>query len=119
MTSSVPAIVIGTVLCLGYGALAIAKIASVRSMQDRAEHLGYSTIAFRRIGALELGGALGLLGGLVWPPVGYASGIGLVLLMCGAVISHVRASAPVVTTLPAAVFCAATIAYLVTLGGAA
>ena len=43
------------------------------------------------LAALELTGAVGLVGGIRWPPLGVAAGIGLVLYFLGAVISHVRA----------------------------
>jgi hypothetical protein len=38
----------------------------------------------------ELAGALGLLVGIVWPPVGIAAAVGLVIYFVGAVVSHLR-----------------------------
>ena len=38
----------------------------------------------------EFAGALGLLLGFLWPPLGMAAGIGLVLYFLGATISHLR-----------------------------
>jgi DoxX-like family len=42
------------------------------------------------LAACELAGAAGLLVGIVWPPLGVAAGIGLVLYFVGAVVSHLR-----------------------------
>ncbi len=43
------------------------------------------------LGALKAAGALGLLAGLVVPPLGTAAAICLVLFFVGAVVAHVRA----------------------------
>jgi hypothetical protein len=42
------------------------------------------------LAACELTGALGLLAGLLWPPLGVAAGIGLAVYFVGAVVSHLR-----------------------------
>jgi hypothetical protein len=42
----------------------------------------------------EIAGAIGLLGGIAWRPLGIAAGVGVVLYFVGAVISHVRAKDP-------------------------
>lgn len=42
------------------------------------------------LAACEFAGALGLVLGIWWPPLGVAAGIGLVLYFVGAVISHLR-----------------------------
>ena len=46
---------------------------------------------FPLLAACELAGALGLVLGIWWSPLGLAAGIGLVLYFVGAVASHVRA----------------------------
>jgi hypothetical protein len=43
------------------------------------------------LGALKAAGALGLLIGIVVPPIGIAAAIGLMLFFVGAIITHVRA----------------------------
>jgi hypothetical protein len=43
------------------------------------------------IGTLKTAGALGLLGGLWWPPLGVAAAAGLVLFFVCAVYTHIRA----------------------------
>jgi len=42
------------------------------------------------LAACEFAGALGLVLGIWWPPLGVAAGIGLVLYFVGAVVSHLR-----------------------------
>lgn len=42
------------------------------------------------LAACELAGAAGLLVGIVWPPLGVAAGVGLLIYFVGAVVSHVR-----------------------------
>jgi hypothetical protein len=43
------------------------------------------------LGVLKAAGALGLLVGIVVPPIGTAAGIGLILFFVGAIITHLRA----------------------------
>src|SRR5258706_11951823 len=45
---------------------------------------------FPFLATLEIAGALGVLIGVVWVPLGLAAGIGLVLYFLGAIIAHVR-----------------------------
>jgi DoxX-like family len=42
------------------------------------------------LAACEFAGALGLVVGIWWPPLGVAAGIGLILYFVGAVVSHLR-----------------------------
>lgn len=49
---------------------------------------------FRTIGSLELTAVAGLLAGLVVLPLGIAAAAGLILLMVGAIIYHLRAGDP-------------------------
>ena len=89
-----------------FATLGTAKLAAVPSMQARAAHVGLSVDAYRRIGALEVAGALGLLVGLVVPGLAVAAGIGLVLLLLGAVITHFRVGDSVKDAAPAIVLAA-------------
>jgi hypothetical protein len=79
------------------------KVAANKMAQEQSAHAGFSVTAYRRIGALEVAGAIGLLVGLWWAPLGVAAGIGLALLMAGAVIVHVRIKDPAKMAAPAAV----------------
>ncbi|MFJ3894669.1 DoxX family protein [Streptomyces sp. NPDC090083] len=44
-----------------------------------------------RLALLECAGAVGLLSGLAYPPLGIAAGVGVFLFFCGAVVFHLRA----------------------------
>ena len=47
---------------------------------------------FGLLAACEVAGALGLVAGIWWPPLGVAAGAGLVLYFVGAIVSHLRVS---------------------------
>ncbi len=101
------------------GLLGGSKALALAPMRARAEHLGYSTGAFRVVGLLELAGAVGLVVGLAWTPLTLAAAVGLVALLVGAVVSHARVGDPVTAMVPALVVAAATIALAVVTGIAA
>ncbi|VVJ17609.1 Uncharacterised protein [Amycolatopsis camponoti] len=93
-----------------------AKLFALAPMRERAAHAGFSVTAYRGIGALEIAGAAGLLLGLTVPVLGALAGAGLLLLLAGAVITHVR-NRDGVRDLTPAVVCAVCVAgYLVALG---
>lgn len=54
------------------------------------ETVGVPLQFFPWLAACEFAGALGLLVGIMWPPLGVAGGIGLVIYFVGAVVSHLR-----------------------------
>lgn len=54
------------------------------------EIVGVPLKFFPLLAGCEFAGALGLLAGILWPPLGIAGGVGLVLYFVGAVVSHVR-----------------------------
>ncbi|MFF0456487.1 DoxX family protein [Nocardia africana] len=105
-------------LVLGFLPIGAANVLAVAAMRERAEHLGYSVAAFRGIGVLQIAGALGIVGGFVWWPLGAAAGIGLVLLMIGAVISHVKVGDGLGEYAPAIGVGVLALAYVVTVFGA-
>jgi uncharacterized membrane protein len=57
--------VLAVLLALGFIALGSAKILAVQPMRERAAEVGFSTTAYRRIGMLEVAGAIGLLLGSI------------------------------------------------------
>jgi hypothetical protein len=95
-----------------------AKVAAVAPMRARAAHLGYSTRAYQAIGGLEVAGAVGVLVGLALPPIGALAGAGLLLLLAGAVVAHLRNGDHPRLLAPALVAALLVAAYLVTLLGA-
>jgi len=54
------------------------------------EVIGVPLKYFPLLAACEFAGALGLVLGIWWPPLGVAAGIGLVLYFVGAIVSHRR-----------------------------
>lgn len=90
-----------------------AKLAALPDMRSRADHLGFSVAGFRAIGALEVAGAVGVVTGLSWAPLGIAAAAGLVAMMVGAVVSHVRAGDRPVDAAPAIAVGGALVALLV------
>lgn len=82
--------VLAAVLALVFIGLGSAKILAVQPMRERAAEVGFSTTAYRRIGMLEVAGAIGLLLGSIEPLIGALAGIGLLLLLGGAVVAHLR-----------------------------
>ena len=88
------------VAVLGAG---IAKLAGVPAMRQVAAHLGFSWPAYRRIGVLEVAGAVGVLAGLVVPLLGALAAACLTVLLVLAVATHVRAGDRAPDAAPAAV----------------
>ncbi len=84
------ALILGGVLVVAFALLGTAKLAAVPAMRGRAEHVGFSVTAYRRIGALEILAVMGLLVGLVVPVIGVLAAAGLVMLLGGAVVTHLR-----------------------------
>jgi DoxX-like family len=82
--------VLAGLLVVAFGVLGLAKLAAVPAMRARAEHVGFTADAYRRIGGLEILGVLGILVGAVYPLIGAAAAVGLVLLLAGALVVHVR-----------------------------
>jgi DoxX-like family len=84
-------IVLAVLLSLVYAGGGLQKVTGAESGLKNADHVGASHGLWKGIGALELLAVVGLLVGLAVWPLGVAAGIGLVLLMAGAVVFHVRA----------------------------
>ena len=61
-------------------------------LQVRVVHetVGLPLKYFPLLAACEFAGAVGLVIGIWWPPIGIAAGIGLVLYFVGAIVSHLR-----------------------------
>ena len=98
--------------------LGLAKVAGAAGMMARAAHVGLNGAAYKRIGALELLAALGLSLGLVEPWIGLAAAVGLVLLMAGACVTHLRNGDGPGDIAPAVVMTAVLVSYLVVIAAA-
>lgn len=76
-------------------------------MRQLASEAGFSVDTYRRIGALELAGAVGVAVGTVVPLLGRLVGAGLLLLLAGALVTHVRKGAQARHMRPRARLCRA------------
>jgi hypothetical protein len=110
--------VITSLLALVLIALGLAKVLAVPRMRVLAQHVGFTTTDYRRIGALEVAAAVGLLLGGLLPVVGGLAASGLLVLLGGALAMHVRNGDDLRRLVPAAVTAALTVAYLLLLGAA-
>lgn len=102
-------------LALPFAAIGGAKLLAVPSMRTRAAHVGLGVGAYRVIGALEVAGAAGLVAGFVVPLLRTCAAGGLLLLLVGAVVAHLRVKDGLEEMVPAIVL-GALAAALVVLG---
>lgn len=110
-------IILAVVLVAAFALLGSAKVAALPAVRARAEHVGFSVTAYRRIGALELLGVAGLLAGAAFPAVGALAGVGLLLLLGGAITTHLRNGDGPKEIAPAVVLGAVVVGYLVLVVG--
>lgn len=92
-----------------------AKVLRLAPMRNRAVHVGLTADDYARIGVLELLAAVGLGIGLAVPTIGILAASGLLLLLGGALVSHLRAGDSPSELIPAGIVAALTVAYLVAL----
>jgi DoxX-like protein len=85
-----PTSVLAGLLVVAFAALGSAKLAAVPAMRTRAEHVGFGVSAYRRIGALEVLAVVGLLVGAFAPVIGALAAAGLLMLLGGAFVVHLR-----------------------------
>ena len=109
--------ILAGVLVVAFTALGAAKLAAVPAMRARAAHAGFSVAAYRRIGFLEILGVLGLLVGALLPVIGALAAAGLLLLLGGAMIAHLRSGDGPRELAPALVLGLATLAFLILVVG--
>lgn len=112
------AVVTGVALAVVFAALGAAKIAKTSSMRARAEHVGFSAESYQLIGVAEVLGAAGVAAGPAYAPIGYAAGAGLLLLLAGAVVAHLRSGDRAAGLGPAVLFALGTVVYLLVLRAA-
>jgi hypothetical protein len=105
--------VLAGVLVVAFGVLGSAKLAGSPAMRARAEHVGFSVDAYRKIGILEVLAVLGILVGAVVPLIGVLAATGLVLLLGGAVTAHLRNGDGWREVAPAVVLGAVAVAFVI------
>ena len=109
--------VLAGVLVVAFAAAGAAKLAAVPAMRARAAHVGFSVAAYRRIGLLEILGVLGLLAGALVPMIGALAAAGLLLLLGGAVLVHLRSGDGPRELAPAVVLGLTALAFLILVFG--
>jgi uncharacterized membrane protein YphA (DoxX/SURF4 family) len=113
-TMTVVAALLSIALFLAFASAGIQKLSFNPAMSKAAEHLGFTKRAYQRIAGLEIVGAIGLLIGCVargssWPAiVNEVVAAGLVVLMLGALIVHLRNNDKLKYYAPAVLFLVAT-----------
>ena len=112
-----PTSILAGVLVVAFAAAGFAKLAAVPAMRTRAEHVGFSVSAYRRIGFLEVLAVLGLLAGVFVPLIGALAAGGLLILLGGAVVVHLRNGDGVREIAPAVMLAVLSLVLLVLLGG--
>jgi hypothetical protein len=109
----VATVILSVLLALAFAGAGVPKILAQPKMVEVAAHFGLSIGSFRIIGVAEVAAAAGLLIGLAWAPLGIAAAAGLVLLMIGAIVFHVRAKDPVAAMAPVVVLAVLSVVTLV------
>ena len=105
-------IVLSVLLALEFAATGMMKVLETGTARGNAAHLGISLRLSRLIGIAELAAVAGLLGGLAFRPLAVVNAAAIILLMVGAVGSHLKAGDKGPAVLPAAITGFAAIALL-------
>ncbi|MGZ8177826.1 DoxX family protein [Williamsia sp. SKLECPSW1] len=87
---TIVAIILSIVVALISAGAGAPKAALKGPATEQLTARGLSANLVRFIGAAEVAGAIGLLIGLAWQPLGIAAAIGLVIVFIGAVVFHAR-----------------------------
>jgi hypothetical protein len=106
-------VVLTTLLGLAATASALGKYSMNPNVVEMLRGLGLRERQIRLLGTVELLGALGLLVGIWFPMLGLLAAIGFVLYFLGAVIAHLRVRDALMSTAPAIVLLALSIAVAV------
>ncbi|MFF8884052.1 DoxX family protein [Streptomyces flaveolus] len=82
--------VIAVLLALAMTFSALAFVSRKPQMVESLQTVGVPENMINVLAALKIAGALGLVVGIFWRPLGIAAAIGLVLYLLGAAVSHLR-----------------------------
>jgi hypothetical protein len=91
---------------------AIAKFSAKPRVVASAGRFGIPWPRYQLIGVAEVLAAIGILAGLVWPPIGIGAALGMIVLLAGALVAHRRAGDPLLDAAPAIVSIVVAVAYL-------
>jgi uncharacterized membrane protein YphA (DoxX/SURF4 family) len=95
-------IVLSALLAVEFAATGMMKVMATGTARDNAVHLGISLRLSRLIGIAELAAVAGLLGGVAVKPLAVVTVAAAILLMVGAIRSHLKAGDKGAAVLPAA-----------------
>jgi hypothetical protein len=109
--------ILASLLVVAFAATGSAKLAAVPAMRAKAKHVGFSVAAYRRIGFLEVLAALGLIVGAFVPMIGAAAATGLLILLGGAIVAHLRNGDGIREIAPAVVLSLVTLSFLLLVVG--
>lgn len=107
--------ILATVVTAIFAVLGTAKLLALPAMRQLAARSGFTPTAYRGIGLAELAGAAGVVLGLEMPLLGALAGAGLLVLLAGAVVVHVRRQAGLREVAPAIVSAVLVVGYLLAL----
>ncbi len=91
-----------------FGAAGVIQLIGIRALRQQFEEFGYSRVAMFIIGAAEIAGA----GLLHHPEASPYAAMGLLMLMLGAIYSHIRVKHNATLMLPALLLAITLIVYL-------
>jgi hypothetical protein len=84
-------IIVATITIVMNTAIAIADFARAPFVLANSAAVAVPPSWLPALAALKGAGAVGVAGGFLWPPIGIAAAVGLVLFYSGAIIAHIRA----------------------------
>jgi hypothetical protein len=112
-----PISILAGILVVAFAALGSAKLVAVPAMRAKAEHVGFTVAAYRRIGLLEVLAVVGLLVGAFVPMIGALAAAGLLVLLGGAIVAHLRNGDGIREVAPALVLGLLSLSYLLLMVG--
>lgn len=87
----IASVTLSILLALVLLASGVIKVRRAPAVVANLSAVGVTARAIPALGALEIAATLGLLGGLLWWPLGLAAAIGAVAYFFGAIVTHLRA----------------------------
>src|SRR2546426_11676751 len=81
----------GALTALLFLSASLLKLTDQPQAREGQAKFGISAASYKRIGALELLGVVGIVVGFAVPLIGVAAGVGLVAVAVGALTNHLRA----------------------------
>lgn len=86
----VATVIVSVFLCIALVFSAIGKLTKSEQVMSIMNGVGVPSDKVPVLAYLEIAGAIGLVVGLFWWPIGVAAAVGVILYFVGAVVSHLR-----------------------------